>query len=192
RFWPDQFLSNEEIESWRANTRSFESIAAQAPGYLMALTSPGGEPLQVTGAKTSDNLFKTLGARPAMGRVIEPGDGAPANPRVVVLSDLLWRRRFGADPGAVGQIIHLDQEPHTIVGIMPPGFGVLEPGTDLWSSLPWAPGTPIFRANFSQAVARLAPGTTIENATREMQASVPAIREALGRDNEWGQTARAV
>lgn len=185
-FWPGQFVSIEEIDYWRAHTRSFEAIAAQAPGYLMALTSSEGESLQVTGDKVSDNLFHMLGARPALGRVIEPGDGVPAVPRVAALSDALWRRRFGARPDVIGRIVHLDQEPHTIVGVMPPGFEVLEPGTDLWTSLPWAPGQ---RPTYGEAIARLAPGASVDGATRELQASVPAIREALGRDNSWGQDA---
>jgi putative ABC transport system permease protein len=191
-FWPNQFISNEEIDHWRTHTRSFENIAAQAPGFMMALTSNEGDPLKVTGAKTSDNLFRTLGARPALGRVIEPGDSAPANPRVAVLSDGLWRQRFAADPSAVGLIVELDQEPHTIVGVMPPGFEVLEPGTDVWTALPWAPGTPGFRTTFSQGVARLAPGASAESATSELQALMPAMRTALARDNEWGQTARVI
>jgi predicted permease len=186
-FWPGQFVSSEEIDYWRANTRSFEGIALQAPGYLMALTSNEGESLQVIGDKVSDNLFQVLGARSALGRVIEPGDGVPAVPRVAVLSDGLWRRRFGARADVIGHIVNLDQQPHTIVGVMPHGFEVLEPGTDLWTSLPWTP--PGRRPEYGEALARLAPGASVEGATRELQATVPAMRAALGRDNVWGQTA---
>ncbi len=192
-FLPEQFSTGEEVELWRARTTSFEEIAVQAPGYMTALTASPGEPLEVIASKTSDNLFRALGARPAVGRVIEPGDGAPANPRVAVLSDGLWRRRFAADPNAVGLVIELDQEPHTIVGVMGPEFEIVEPGTDIWTALAWAPGTPAFRmAGFSQNLARLAPGATVESATREVQSLTPAMRAELGRDDAWGRTNRVV
>jgi hypothetical protein len=110
--WPGTFVSNEEVGYWRTHTRGFESIATQSPGWLMGLVAEGGEPLKVTGARVSDNLFRTLGASAALGRTIEPGEGAS---RVVVLSDGLWRRRFAADPSALGRTIQLDQQPHVIV-----------------------------------------------------------------------------
>ena len=58
-----------------------------------------------------------------------------------MLSDSLWRSRFNADPSIIGRGIQLDQEPHTIIGVMPPGFEVFGPGTDLWAPLPWTPGS---------------------------------------------------
>src|SRR5262245_25630626 len=130
--WPDAFISSEELLYWRDHTRSFDSIAAQSPGWLMGLVAEGGEPLKVTGARISDNLFRTLGASPAMGRVIEPGEGSA---RVAVLSDGLWRRRFAADPDILGRTIQLDQQPHIIVGVMPHGFEIMNPGTDVWVPL---------------------------------------------------------
>jgi predicted permease len=187
---PNQFISNEELAYWRDRARSFTEIAAQSPGWMMGLVADGGEPIKVTAGRVSDNLFKTLGASAALGRTIEPGNATPGQHRVAVLSDSLWRRRFNADPSIVGRGIELDQEPHTIIGVMPPGFEVFGPGTDLWAPLPWTPGTPQFKATFSQGVARLAPGTTVEAATRELVDLVPAMRKDLARPNQWGQAMR--
>ena len=68
----------------------------------------------------------------------------------------------------IGRGIQLDQEPHTIVGVMPPGFEVFCAGTDLWAPLPWEPASRNHKATFSQGLARLAPGVTPEAATREL------------------------
>ena len=188
--WPNQFISNDDLLYWRERTHSFSEIAAQSPGWMMGLVADGGEPIKVTAARISDNLFKTLGATAALGRTIEPGNATPGQHRVAVFSDGLWRSRFNADPSIIGRSIQLDQEPHTIIGVMPAGFEVLGPGTDLWAPLQWTPGTAQFKATFSQSVARLAPGMTPEAATRELIELAPAMRKDLGRSNEWGQTIR--
>jgi putative ABC transport system permease protein len=189
--WPNESVSNLDINYWREHARSFSEIAGQSPGWMMGLVADGGEPIKVTGARVTGNLFKALGASPAIGRAIEPPDAVPGQHRVAVLSDGLWRRRFAADRSVLGRTIQLDQEPHTIVGVMPAGFEVFEAGTDLWSPLPWDLTAPNARATFSQAVARLAPGVAVDAATRELQDLVPAMRRELARDDKWGQTLRA-
>jgi putative ABC transport system permease protein len=187
---PQLFISNEDLAYWRERTHSFSEIAAQSPGWMMGLVADGGEPIKVTGARVSDNLFKTLGASAALGRAIEPGDATPGQQRVAVLSDSLWRSRFNASPSIIGRGIELDQATHTIIGVMPPGFEVFGPGTDLWAPLEWTPGSAQFKATFSQSVARLAPGVTPEAATRELVDLVPAMRKDLARPNQWGQAMR--
>lgn len=186
-FWPQHFLANEEIAYWRDRARSFDAIAGHAPGWMMALTAPDGDPIKVTGAKTSDNLFATLGAPAAIGRTLQPGDSTPGQPRVVVLADHLWRARFAADPHVLGRAIDLDREPHTVVGVMPRAFEILEPGTDLWVALPWEPGAPSFGTMMSQGIARLTPGSTAESGTRELQELAPIMRRDLARDADWGR-----
>lgn len=182
------FISNEDVEYWRNRTRSFEQIAALSPGWMMGLVAEGGEPIKVTGARTSDNLFRALGTSAALGRVLEPGDAVQGQHRVVVLSDSLWHSRFGADQKVIGRTIQLDQEPFTIVGVMPPGFEVFGPGTDLWAPLPWVPGNAQFTATFSQGLARLARGVGVEAASREVIDLVPAMRKDLKRPDNWGRT----
>jgi putative ABC transport system permease protein len=182
------FISNEDVDYWRTHIRSFEHIAALSPGWMMGLVADGGEPIKVTGARTSDNLFRALGASAALGRVLEPGDAVQGQHRVVVLSDGLWRSRFGGNPQIIGSTIQLDQEPFTIVGVMPRGFEVFGPGTDLWAPLPWVPGNAQFKATFSQGLARLARGVDVEAASREVTDLVPAMRKDLGRQDTWGRT----
>jgi putative ABC transport system permease protein len=185
--WPGAFISSEELLYWRDHTRSFDNIALQSPGWLMGLVAEGGEPLKVTGERISDNLFRTLGASAAMGRTIEPGEGSS---RVAVLSDGLWRRRFAADANILGRTIQLDQQPHVIVGVMGPGFEIIHPGTDVWAPLSTDPSASNFKATFSQAIARLKPGVSIEAASAELQTLAPAMRRDLAKPDTYGRTMR--
>ena len=186
-FWPTNFVSNQDVAYWRDRTRSFEQIAAISPGWMMGLVAESGEPIKVTGGRVSDNIFRTLGARPALGRVIEPGDARPGAPGVAVLSDQLWRSRFNADPSVIGRGIQLDGEPNTIIGVMPPDFDIFARGHDLWSALPWDPAGRNHTATFSQALARLKPGVTVEAATREVADLAAAMRTDLKKGNDWGR-----
>lgn len=186
-FWPTNFVSNQEIGYWRERTRSFEQIAAISPGWMMGLVAESGEPIKVTGGRVSDNIFQALGARPALGRTIEPGDSRPGAPGVAVLSDTLWRSRFNADPTVIGRSIQLDGAPNTIVGVMPPDFDIFSRGHDLWSALPWDPASRNHTATFSQALARLKPGVTVEAATRDVADLAAAMRTDLNKSNDWGR-----
>jgi predicted permease len=182
------FISNEDIEFWRNRAHSFEEVAALSPGWMMGLVADGGEPLKVTGARVSDNLFQALGASPALGRVIQKGDSVPGQHRIAVISNALWRSRFGSDPRVIGRGIQLDQEPFTIVGVMPPGFEVFAPGTDLWSPLPWEPGTMQHKGSFSLGLARLNRGVSATAAAKEIADLIPAMRQELARPVNWGRT----
>ena len=185
--WPDKFISNEEMEYWRSRTRSFEHIAAISPGWMMGLVADGGEPIKVTGGRVSDNIFQALGARPLIGRTIEPGDAMVGAPAVAVLSHTLWKTRFNSDPGIIGTAIQLDSEPHTIVGVMPAQFDIFSRGHDLWSALPWDPSSRNHKATFSQGLARLAPGASPESASQELSQLSAAMRKDLAKPDDWGR-----
>jgi putative ABC transport system permease protein len=187
-FWPGSFVSNEEIAYWRERTRSFEELAAVSPGWLMALVADGYEPLKVTGGRTSDNFFTTLGVGAAIGRTVQPGDSTPGRARVVVLSHEIFERHFAGNPAVLGRFVHLDGAPHEIIGVMPRGFEFMGPGTDVWAPLPFDPTATNHRATFSQAFARLRPGTSPEAATTEVVALTESMRRDLGKPNDWGKT----
>ena len=188
--WPGQYVSNEEIGLWRDRTTSLSEVAGVATGWLMALVAEGGEPLKVTGNRVSDNLFTMLGAPAAVGRALAPGDGTPGRERVAVISDRLWRQRFAADPAIIGRSVLVDQVAHEVVGVMPPAFEVLGERADLWVPLPFVPGSPAQRSQFSLALGRLRPGATESAASQELAALAPEMRRLLGRSDEWGRTMR--
>jgi predicted permease len=100
-----------------ARTRSAAAPAAPAP-----TTATPPIPEVIDCAETTANLFALLGVQPRLGRSFLPGEEQPGRNRVVVMTDRLWRRRFGAAPGLVGRAIDLDGVPHTVVGILPPSF----------------------------------------------------------------------
>jgi putative ABC transport system permease protein len=188
--WPDTFISNEDVAYWRDRTRSFQQIAAVSPGWLMSLAVPGLEPLKVTGARTSDNFFTTLGAPAALGRTLLPGDSIPSTTRVVVLSAGVHEQHFGSDPGVIGRGVRLDGVEHEVVGVMPRGFEFRQPGTDVWAPLLFDPSSPQHRATFSLAFGRLARDTSIEQANRDLRAITAGMRTDLKKSDDWGREGR--
>lgn len=190
--WPTTFVNNEDLTFWRERTRSFEGIAANSPGWMMSLVVPGREPVKVTGGRTSDNFFTTLGVNAALGRTIRPGDSAPSRARVVVLSAGIYREQFASDPGVIGRRVLLDNVEHEVVGVMPEGFEFLEPGTDVWAPMPFDPASAQNRAQFSMPFARLNPGVTADVASAELLQLVPEMRDSLKKTAEWGREGRVV
>jgi predicted permease len=156
-------------------SRTAEPLAATAAfrswGY--ALTTPS-ETEQVEGARISPALFSVLGVHPTLGRDFTAEDGEPGAPSVVMLSDGLWRSRFGGDRAIVGKQIQLGGQPFKVVGVMPAGFGFprgaelpaglqFPPRTLLWTPLQFtASDKTSYRANNLSAIARLKPGVTGE------------------------------
>lgn len=138
------------------------------------LTSDG-EPEQLPGQYATSNLLSVLGANAVLGRTFVDEDGREGQPRVVLLSYGLWQRRFGGDRNIVGHQIVLNEQPTTIIGVLPANFGWhIQRGTQ--ASKPaeiWVP----FRitnelvqrtGRFASSVARLKPGVSMEQAKREM------------------------
>jgi len=182
---PGEFLSNEHIGHLRDHAPGLRGVAGLSPGWMMSLVAEGGDAVKVTGARVSDNLFTVLGARPLVGRAIAPGDGPN---RVAVLAHPVWRTRFDSDEGVIGRTVQIDGQPHVVIGVMPPGFEILEPGTDVWTPLPFDPASENHRATFSQALARLAPGVAVDAVNRELADLVPRMRRDLSLSDEWGRT----
>ncbi|HKO95510.1 MAG TPA: ABC transporter permease [Pyrinomonadaceae bacterium] len=165
------FRSNQsalDVADVQSQSRTFSNLGGEV---LQALDyTPGGEPLQVQNGHVTGGFFATLGVQPALGRLISHEDDKPGGPYVVVLSNSLWRRQFGADPAIVGKTIPLSGNVYTIIGVTPAGFAAPERNTESW--------TPVFVSNpvaakfrgvhFLRTYARLAPGVTIDQARAEM------------------------
>ncbi len=129
-------FSYSEYKNYRDHNHVFSGLLAYEP--FLEATLGGESPKQLMGAAASCNYFGVLGGRPALGRVFVDADcSAPGATAVVVLSDDLWRSRFGADPLIVGKSISLNRAKFTVIGIAAPGFGGLDP----WPSEFWAPVT---------------------------------------------------
>jgi putative ABC transport system permease protein len=136
------------------------------------LTLPG-EAIQVNSLGVTGNLFPSLGVTPQYGRLLTPADDANDQDKVVVLSDEIWRERFGADPAIVGNSIQLDGEKVTVVGIAPREFRIPRGGqvlrAQLWTPLRFTPQQLSQRqSNYLMALGRLAPGATVAAAQAEL------------------------
>src|SRR5262249_6442883 len=141
------------------------------------------------------NLFSLLGINAALGRTFTAEEGEAGHGNVVVLSYGLWQRRFGADPGLIGKTINLDGQGYTIIGVMPPNFQFFIKQWSL-SGKPaelWVPNTfftaqaRIRRGRAWQAVARLKPGTSVEQAQSEMNTIAGRLEQQYSDFNKgWG------
>jgi predicted permease len=104
--------------AWKAGCTLCEEVIALRPTSLL-LTSDA-DPALLPTLRISDNVFAALGARPEIGRLFAPGDDRPGNERLAVISDALWRQRFGASPDVIGRVVTLTGVPWTIIGVLSP------------------------------------------------------------------------
>lgn len=145
-------------------TRSFEGLAAFKP-WQPALTG-ADRPERLESQRVSAGYFDILGVPPALGRSFLPSEDRPGAPNVIVLSDGLWRRRFGGDPGILGRSITLDGSPHVVVGVMPAAFeNILAPSAELWAPLQYGLSQGRAWGHHLQMVGRLQPGVDPSQAT---------------------------
>ena len=174
--------------AYRDRAGVFTDLGASSD-WMISLTG-AGEPESIIGYRFSGNFFKILGVPARLGRTLEPEDARPGHDHVVVLSDSLWRRRFGADPGVIGRAITLDDESFTVVGVMPPGFA--HPArTELWTPLvlEGAPATNN-RSRFVRMIGRLKPGVPLGQASSAV-AGVAAALAGADAENQGGWSAAA-
>lgn len=135
---PTTFGTYTEIDR---RSRVFESLSVFQP-WQPTLTG-GAEPERLEGQSVSAAYFDVLGVRPAVGAGFDPSEDRPGGAHVVVLSDALWRVRFGGDPSVVGRLVHLDGDPYTVVGVMPRDFeNVTAPLARAWTLLQYDSSLP--------------------------------------------------
>jgi putative ABC transport system permease protein len=185
---PRRAVTPAAYAAYRDRTGVFTDLGASRD-WLGSLTG-AGEPESIIGYRFSGNFFKVLGVPARLGRTLGPEDARPGHDHVVVLSDSLWRRRFGADPGVIGRAITIDDESYTVVGVMPASFGH-PPRTEMWAPLvlEGAQATNA-RARFIRMVGRLEPGVTVEQASSAV-AGVAASLAGADAENQGGWTASA-
>jgi len=174
---PKATLSVPSYIEYRDHVDAFESVAAAT--NWSANLSGGGEPERVQGARVTANLLKTIGVKVAQGRDFLAEEDRPGFERVVVLTDGLWRRRFGADPKTIGSTVSLNGEAHTVVGILPPGFAFYRP-VDLFKPIAFTPeqSAPSNHGfEYLMGVARLKPGVTFAQARAELDATAARLRK---------------
>ena len=152
---------------WREQTDVFDSVAAydfSGPGINL---TGGDRPELIKGIHVSADYFRVFGAPVALGRTFTPEEDRPGGPAVVVISNGLWRNRFGSDPGILNRTIDLGQEPYTIIGVIGPTYSG-DPKSDIWLPLKPDPNS-VDQGHYLRATARLKPGVTLVQAQAAMK-----------------------
>jgi putative ABC transport system permease protein len=179
-----------DFAEWRKQNRVFNAIAG-VQRHQLTLTGHG-EPSMLDTVVVTPEIFSLLQARPLSGRAFSAEDGNKGAAAVVILSENLWRNRFGADPRILGSSINLDQSPFTVVGIMPADFHVpvFTENQEIWIPLAQDPlfGGWMTRrgGHWLRVVGRLAPGVSVTKAQAEMDAvSARLAREFPAENAGW-------
>ena len=175
---------------WVAANTVFEQIALYRDVANFNLIG-AGEPERLSGARVSSNLFPVLGITAAIGRTFTEDEDEIGHDQEALLSDGLWRSRFGADPSIVGRTINLSGMPYVVVGVMRPDFQFPNRDFQIWVPLTINPAElarTLTGFNF-KAVARMKPGVTVQQARAEMktiakqlEAAHPATNKGVGVD----------
>ncbi len=175
--------SQPEYHDFLQGVSALQELAAV---YPISINLTGlGEPQRIQASVVSDNYFRVLGVKPALGRDFTPEDDRGQIGYVVIISHDLWRKRFGSDPGVIGKTVRLDDDPMTIIGIMPPGFRhVLESGTspmEVWAPIALDNPDPDFlnarNARVYDLIGRLKSDRTVEDARTEFAVLTERLRE---------------
>jgi putative ABC transport system permease protein len=147
--------------------RSFDAIAVFKP--WQPIMTGADQPERFDAQRVSASYFHVLGVSPILGRDFQVSDDRLNGPNVVILSDALWRRRFAGDSAIVGRQITLDDNSYLVIGVMPTSFeNVLDPATELWAPLQYGISQGRAWGHHLRTVGRLQPGSTVDQATREL------------------------
>lgn len=179
--FPHNVVAGGVFTEWQKQNRSFADLALLLPWPEYNLSAAGGHlPERVRAAQCTWNLFPTLGVEPALGRGFTAEDDRPSANATVILTWGLWKRRFGSDPGILGQTIHLNAQSYTVIGVTPESFTFPEQAVQFW--------TPIFHEYSSErmqmldshmftAIGRLKPGVSQAQAAMELSMVVRRLRD---------------
>jgi putative ABC transport system permease protein len=173
----------ESFMYWLPRARSFSRLAARHRAAL-SFALPGGSAERVFGWGVSAGYFDLLGCPPLLGRLLQDGDYAPGATPVAVLSRSLWSRRLGGDPRAVGRTVLLDGVPTVVVGIL--NERIEEALGDVWRPAIPDPLGPERDSWVLIAVGRLAPGVSIAQARREMEAVAEDLDRRRPQSRSYG------
>ncbi len=178
-------FSEAQLAQLRAGNQSFQQIG----GYSRrsANLTDQNETQRIAVAFVTAGVFESLGIQPTLGRAFRREDEAPGSRQVAVLSYEMWQRKYSRDANILGQVIRLDDNPVTVVGVMPPDFRLPEDhsipqGAQLWLPVRIDPANLNWYSYYLQPIARLKPGVRPEQALTE----VSAVFAQLGQDHPQG------
>lgn len=179
--FPRYGVSEGQFDALKSEARSLRSVATYHT--LPTMLTGVEEPDRIFIAHVSAGMLGVLGFKPPLGRDFLPEENLPKRNNVVLLSDGAWKRRFGADPNIAGQIIRLDEQPLTIIGVLPPQARLPEDVTsaekvELWQAEVLDPANPSrWGSHYLNCLARLNGGVTPQQAQAEVDALLRRLRQ---------------
>ncbi len=182
--WKD-LTSSFSVGNWADVKRQQRSFEYFVPAYGESFNLAGADaPENVDGARVGADYFAMLGVHPALGRDFLAEEDAPGRGEVVLLSDGLWRRRFGADPSVVGREVRLDGRPHRVVGVMPATMKYTVFDEELWVPAAFsAERLAMHDEHYLAVFGRLRPGVTAAQAEAELQGLARWLQTAYPKEN---------
>jgi len=183
RGWHMNSVSYPNFRSWQAENRTLESMGLWTGTSYNLASDDGADWVQ--GATVSWTMFHVLGIKPALGRDFQEEEDRVGAPKTIILSDRVWRDRFAARPAAIGESIMVNGVPHTIIGVMPPGFE-FPSETGAWTTMQTDPLRN--RGNHSwQVMGRLRPGATVDLARTDLNRVAESLAAQYPTSNQgWG------
>ena len=169
---------------WKKQTTTFDGMAAYN-GITLTITGQG-EPQRVNAESVSASYFSVFGVTPARGRGFRDEEDRPGGAsQVVVLSDGLWTRAFGADPAILGKKVVVNGRPFDVIGVMPPGFTGISDQAEAWVTFVYSGYPPDSRGSRGfQTIARLKTGSTIEQARAELAGISSSLEKQFPETND--------
>jgi putative ABC transport system permease protein len=165
RGWSQVSFSIPDFADFRERSQTLEIAAFSGTAFNLVERD---QPERVYGGRLTSNFLQVLGVQPALGRGFTRDEELAGRDHVVLISDGLWRRRFGGDPEVLGTTVLLDGDPYTIVGVMPAGFWYADREHSVWVPLSFS-GEEHRNSHYVQALARLKPGHTRAQAADEVE-----------------------
>ena len=162
----DDVVTPRNFDSWRRDTHSFRQLAALEQSTFTL--SGSGSTTQVTGGAVTSSFFPVFGISSELGRTFTVEDDTPPRQHLVVLSHRFWRDRFAADPSVLGQQIHLNREPYTVIGVMPANFDLRPNAEQFWVPLALSGQEMNWTGGVLYVFGHLQPGVTLRQAQAEM------------------------
>ena len=169
--------------SWKEQSKTLAQLGAF--GFATFNLIGQGEPEQFSGGTLTASLFPLLGITPIAGRPFGENDERPDAAKVAMISEALWKRRFGGDPSIIGRTLVLSGVATTVVGVAPTSLVPLSNG-DIWIPLRIQPEKEIRLNHVIIAVGRLRPNITLEQAQAEMNVVATRVSQQYADMKDWG------
>ncbi len=182
-------ISTLNFLDWKNQNTVFTAMAAQTGGGGSATLTGVDVPVQLRGSRVSARYFDIFGIKAALGRTFAPNEDEPGKEQVVVLSNRIWQSRFGADRAIIGRTIHLDNQPYTVIGVLPANDPHNRGWEDIWRPLAFQPQDMTRDFHWMMSWARLKPGVSVEQARTQMKSIAARIEHDYPDSNKgWSVT----